>query len=446
MTYDVGPYSLLSAFLRVVNEGTSSQGKALLVRRSRQLKPRNPRRGGHAEAVASAVFLTLTTVLPDIAWSIDGTAGHVPDRYTANGLVQPVAVFGPDDRTPLPSRMKALEDKIGLLYEPRSRSVCTAFCVDQSTVATAAHCFYRTRGEAPVPLAKVTFRLASMDRRAAGVRIAGADRGAAAQNIVSGTTSLSTTPPIDATRDWALVRLASPVCRSGGLTLVNRRPAELSADQEARPIYQVGYHGDFGNWRLTLSPPCAVRRLGQKIKGRVIAGDFADAGALILHTCDTGGASSGSPLLTDGPRGPEVVGINVGTYLQSQVLMQSGEVLHRYRSDTIANTGVSTVAFLEQKNQLASVEIISAPSAIGRLQTALAAAGYYRGPSDGRYSSDLRQAIEKFEASERRPRTGIASAEILRRLEALAAGSALPGIKPASVETGSVKSLEPRRP
>ncbi|MCU0953216.1 MAG: trypsin-like peptidase domain-containing protein [Hyphomicrobium sp.] len=416
------------------------------MRQTRQLEPRNQRRGGHLLALAGAVFLTLGAALPTVALSFDGAASHVPDRHTATGFVQPVAVFGPDDRTPLPSRMRALEDKIGLLYEPRSRSVCTAFCVDQSTVATAAHCFYRTRGEAPVPLAKVSFRLASMNRHAAGVRIAGADHGAAAQNIVSGTTSLSTTPPIDATRDWALVRLASPVCRSGGLPLVNRRPTELSADEEARPIYQVGYHGDFGNWRLTLSPPCAVRRLGQKIKGHVIAGDFADAGALILHTCDTGGASSGSPLLTDGPRGPEVVGINVGTYLQSQVLMQSGEVLHRYRSDTIANTGVSTVAFLEQKNQLAGVDILSTPAAIGRLQTALLAAGYYRGPTDGRYSSELRIAIEKFEATERRPRTGIASTEILRRLEALVAVSEIPAINPASVETGSVGVRQPRGP
>ncbi|MGE5267001.1 MAG: peptidoglycan-binding protein [Deltaproteobacteria bacterium] len=397
-------------------------------------------------AWSAAIAISLTAGLPAGAWSFDRAAGHVPNRHTDNGLIQPVAVFGPDDRTPLPSRMKALEEKIGLLYEPRSRSVCTAFCVDQSTVATAAHCFYRTRGQEPVPLAQVTFRLGSMDRRAAGVRIAGADRGAAAQNILSGTTSLSTTPPIDATRDWALVRLASPVCRSGGLPLVNRRPAELSADDEARPIYQVGYHGDFGNWRLTLSPPCAVRRLGQKVRGHIIAGDFSDAGALILHTCDTGGASSGSPLLVDGPRGPQVVGINVGTYLQSQVLMQSGEVLHRYRSDTIANTGVSTVAFLDQKNHFANVEILTSASTIRRLQTALGSAGYYRGPRDGRYSPDLRLAIEKFEASERQPRTGIASTEILRRLEALIAGASLTGLDPASVETGSVPTVQPHQP
>jgi peptidoglycan hydrolase-like protein with peptidoglycan-binding domain len=126
--------------------------------------------------------------------------------------------------------------------------------------------------------------------------------------------------------------------------------------------------------------------------------------------------------------------------------MQSGEVLHRYRSDVIANTGVSTVAFLDQKNQFADVEILTSASTIRRLQTVLGAAGYYRGPRDGRYSPDLRLAIEKFEASERRPRTGIASTEILRRLEALVAGAALRGIDPASVETGSVPTVQPHRP
>lgn len=400
----------------------------------------------HGRVKWTAFALVLTASHSAVAWGFDGIAGRVPDRHMDTDLIQPVAVFGPDDRTQLPARLKNLEDKIGLLYEPRTRTVCTAFCIDQSTIATAAHCFYRTHGEKPVPLAKVTFRLASMNRRAAGVRIAGADRDAAAQNIVSGTTRLSTTPPIDATSDWALVRLASPICRSGGLPLASWKPSELSANEEARPIYQVGYHGDFGNWRLTLSPPCAVRRLGQKVGGHVIGGDFADAGALILHTCDTGGASSGSPLLTEGSRGPEVVGINVGTYLQSKVLMQSGEVLHRYRSDTVANTGVSTVAFIEQKDRFASAQILMSRTTISRLQTSLGATGYYRGPTDGRYSPELRQAIENFEASERRPRTGIASAEILRRLETLAAGSSAPLLDPVSVETGSVQRARPGQP
>ena len=124
-----------------------------------------------------------------------------------NGKVPPlcihsIAVFGADDRTLLPSRLKALEAKIGMLYEPRSRSVCTAFCIDESTVATAAHCLYRTRGERPLPLANVTFRLSSMGKGTKGVRIAGAAQGAAAQNVDDGHDQ-----PIDETTDRCHPRL-----------------------------------------------------------------------------------------------------------------------------------------------------------------------------------------------------------------------------------------------
>ncbi len=397
-----------------------------------------------------ALVTVFSTAAPVLAASPAHPAAAAPYRDTGPNLLRPVAVFGADDRTLLPDRLKPLEDKVGMLYEPGSRSVCTAFCIDEQTVATAAHCLFRTRGERPLPFANITFRLSSMGgRRSPGIRIAGAAQGAAAQNVISGTTSLSTKPPIDATRDWALIRLAAPVCRKGGLPLVRRSPAELSAIDGERPLYQVGYHGDFGKWRLTLSPPCTVRRLGRTESGRIIAGDFADASALILHTCDTGGASSGSPLLIDGPRGPEVVGINVGTYLQSHVLTQGGEVLHRYRSDTVANTGVSTLAFMEQKERFATAKVVTSREDIRRMQRGLAAAGHYRGLIDGRYGPALRSAIENFEAAERRPRTGLASSDLLRRLDAvIAERSGAPGYEPTSdrFETGSVPRPQPTRP
>ncbi len=382
--------------------------------------------------------------------ALTALAGQIASyRDTTPRPLLPIAVFGADDRTLLPVRMKGLEEKIGMLYEPRSRSVCTAFCIDATTIATAAHCLYRTRGERPLPLGTITFRLSTMPKKGPGVRIAGAASGAAEQNVVTGTTSLSTKPPIDATRDWALVRLASPACSKGGLALARRTPAELAAAEGARPLYQVGYHGDFGNWRLTFSPPCSVRRPGLSEGGRVIAGDFADASALILHTCDTGGASSGSPLLVDGPRGPEVAGINVGTYLQSHVLTQAGEVLHRYRSDTVANTGVSTLAFVDQRDLFQRAHILEKRSEIKRVQQALIATGHYRGDADGRYDVDLREAIGRFETAERRTRTGIASADLLRRLEAVIAEHAgSPAFEPASgkLVTGSVPRPRPAQP
>jgi protease YdgD len=192
-----------------------------------------------------------------------------------------------------------------------------------------------------------------------------------------------------------------------------------------------------------------VRRPSLSETGRIIASDFADASALILHTCDTGGASSGSPILIDGPRGPEVVGINVGTYLQSHVLTQAGEVLHRYRSDTVANTGVSTLAFMDQRDRFARATILHERADIRRMQRALSQSGYYPGPLDGRYSPELREAIEKFEAAERRPKTGLASSELLRRLETVVAGrGGDPRYEPSSdqLETGSVPRLRPSGP
>lgn len=420
---------------------TRSAGDCVQIRTRRPAGPGlspAPGTGMRTGLAPAAVALVALAALPLLAAR---PAFALPAGYPAplrlEPILTPVAVFGADDRVVLPARLKALESKIGLIYEPRSRSVCTAFCLDTTIIATAAHCLFRTRGERALPLANVTFRLASQRRRA-GTPLAGAQNGAAAQHVIAGSTSLSTRPPIDATHDWALLRLARPACSAGGLPLSVRPPAELAAtDPDPEPmVYQVGFHGDFGHWRLTLSPPCSVRRSAAGPQGRAVAEDFDDASTLILHRCDTGGASSGSPLLIDGPRGPEVVGINVGTYLQSRVLTQAGEVVHRYKSDTIANTAVSTLAFLAQRRALDTATVITDRTGIRRIQTVLAAAGHYRGAIDGRYGNGLRQAIESFEKSERRLPTGLASSDLLRRLNAVMAE--LEPQNATAIETGSV--------
>src|SRR5262245_51879172 len=82
-----------------------------------------------------------------------------PQATGETGLVQPIAVFGTDERRALPQSHRALSASIGLLYERRSHSVCTAFCVDDSIVATAGHCIYRTNGERAPTATGFTFRL-----------------------------------------------------------------------------------------------------------------------------------------------------------------------------------------------------------------------------------------------------------------------------------------------
>lgn len=344
-------------------------------------------------------------------------------RLASPSAVERVAVFGADDRVALPPSHKRLGASIGLLYEGRSQSVCTAFCVGDSIIATAAHCLYRTSGERAPPLAGFTFRLPALGLKSSA-SIAGARTGAAAQNVMAGSMRLSVLPPIDASNDWGLVRLAEPLCKGASLT-VSRRPAsELVKLSAAQRVYHVAFHRDFPNWQLAYAAPCAIRRQFGMADWDAISRDFSNAEEVVLHTCDTGGASSGSPLLIDGPKGPEVVGINVGTYVQSRVLMQNGEVIHRYKADTVANTGVAAATLADSLEAFAGAEIVASRARLRELQALLAAWGYYAGPRDGVYGASMREAIRAFERSQGRPETGLATETLARRLSALRAEQA----------------------
>ena len=380
------------------------------------------------------------------AWDAEGWAGPAIQWFNpaqSHGmLVQKVAVFGSDDRKRLPSRLARLSRSIGLLYEDRSQSVCTAFCVGNDVIATAGHCLFRTEGEAPLRLRGIQFRLQPPGAPATSSRIAGSERNGQAQHVVAGSLKLRVRPPIDAAQDWALIRLTSPICKGNALPL-SRQPAQaLVKLSAAQKVYQVSYHRDFGSWDLALGAPCPVRRSFNGADWRAIAKDFADAGHVILHTCDTGGASSGSPMLINGANGPEVVGINVGTYMQARVLTQKGEVVHRYKSETVANTAVGVGAFQPVLEALTRAEILTMRSELTTLQRLLRAEGLYVGAEDGIYGPLLNAAVRAFERAEGRSETGLATAVLMKRLAAREAERrGAPGaIRPVEIETGSVGS------
>lgn len=359
-------------------------------------------------------------------------------------LVHRVSVFGTDDRILLPADKSALNRSIGLLYDTRSHSVCTAFCVGDDVIATAGHCLFRTADEKPLRLKSFQFRLQPRNAPPASTPIAGYGRNAEAQHVATGSQKLRVRPPIDAAADWALVRLMKPVCKGRALPISRQPEDEMIKLSAAQRVYQVAYHRDFGDWELALGAPCAIRRSFNGADWSAISKDFVDASHVILHTCDTGGASSGSPMLIDGPAGPEVIGINVGTYLQSRVLTQHGEVVHRYKSETVANTAVAAGAFRDTLDALSRADILAGRPEIMELQALLAAAGYDAGPRDGVYGGRLNTAIRAFERTEGRKETGLATTVLLRRLNALDAerrGNS-PGdrIRPPNVETGSVGS------
>jgi hypothetical protein len=323
------------------------------------------------------------------------------------------AVFGSDERVPLPQNLRAVGDKIGVLHDPRSHSVCTAFCVGKDIVATAAHCLYRTADVPPLRLSDIVVKLYGSH---AVTHIAGTSEGAPEANVIAGSTRLNVHPPIDATRDWALVRLARPVCRNGGFKL-SRKPVEaVMRLSEAGKVYNVAYHRDLPKWQPMFESGCAVKRGFEDADWNLIQRDFTNPAQLLLHTCDTGGASSGSPLLVDGTEGPEVVGINVGTYVQSKVIMLNGAVLHRFKSDDVANTGVNSLAFAASLDALSGADTLLSRREIQLLQARLAAKDLYMGPQDGTLTSATRIAIERFERASEVPVTGLATRALLQTL------------------------------
>src|SRR5689334_18690352 len=71
----------------------------------------------------AAAVLTATAIAgPAPAWQ------H-PAKQQASSQAIPIAVFGNDDRVPTPAKYKDVQEKIGLFFNLRRRTVCTAFCV-----------------------------------------------------------------------------------------------------------------------------------------------------------------------------------------------------------------------------------------------------------------------------------------------------------------------------
>lgn len=388
--------------------------------------------------VASGVFVAaqLTpagAMTPQPAWRFAASPATTLHR---------VAVFGTDDRRDLPPAKQSLAAKIGVLTDLSSRSQCTAFCVSESVIATAGHCLFRTRDEVLPDLKNFRFKLHGLPALAAA-RIAGAQSAASVAHVVSGSMSLSVRPPIAATRDWALVQLDVPACTAGGLKLSQHSAADLTTLAPSQPMYQVGYHRDFPGERLAYGAPCLVSRSFERANWTTIQSDFDNADQLILHSCDTGGASSGSPLLIDGADGPEVVGINVGTYVQSRVMMVNGAVAHRYQAENVANTAVSARAFAAALDTFDHAGFLTARTEMRELQLLMSGIGVFSGPRDGLYGASSRTAIETFERLEGLPVTGLATVELLLTLRATNIAKAVPPAVPvpASIETGSVSGL-----
>jgi len=347
-------------------------------------------------------------------------AGALPPLQDAAGLpsdhLQPVAIFNGDQRIEVPEQYGALEGKIGMLYEQSTQTLCTAFCVGQGIIATAAHCLFQPKNNKLPDLNEVTFRL-SYGKTYQTSGINGRHTPFAKNSIAVGTTSFNNEPPLSAPKDWALVRLERPICRFGPLKIDPRPVQELIEKSQQKKIFQVAYHWDWKHWQLAYSTPCKVSRDFDQIKWRFIKQHFINFHELVLHDCDTGGASSGSPILMDTPEGPAAVAINVGTYTRTRILLREGRIVKRLKPDIIANTGVNGTAFNDIIQALETADLLASVEDMMRLQNELLLRGLYVGTLDGQLGRATRNAILKFEETQGMQQTGLPTKALLKRLD-----------------------------
>lgn len=353
--------------------------------------------------------------------------------------ITPVAVFGKDERERLPAHYQMLKSQIGLLHNPRTNTLCTAFCVAEDIIATASHCLFSHHKNARLYLSDFVFKLPSAVKDTPRyVRLAGAQQNQSRQFIITGTSNLSRKPPIGAARDWAIARLDRPACRGGWLQVPVTSPEALAKASLTNRLFQVAFHTDFGNWEITYTRACTVNRSYGNLTWHNIKRHFSEPQSLILHSCDTGEASSGSPILMDGDKGPVAVGINVGTYQQRDIIVRNGRIISHSKFRTIANTAVSTSAFASSIDSLRQADLLTEAEELKSLQARLKDRGFYFGKVDGVYGAATETALKAYERATNHTVTGLATRSVLAELGRT-------GLSPVSIDTSDA-SKAPRLP
>ncbi|MEO1695497.1 MAG: trypsin-like peptidase domain-containing protein, partial [Pseudomonadota bacterium] len=284
--------------------------------------------------LAVVASLSLATVAPAGVAELGETAGGA-------AAPRPIAVFGADQRTPVPAHRMKLVRSIGLLRGPTSQTVCSAFCVAPNVIATAAHCLMTPNRIWRAGLQDFRFQVSAPHGETTSALGSGHHSGRLTAHIIAGPLLSGGTAPLDASRDWALARLARSVCAPAGLNIADAAAEEVVRLTQRGAVYQAAYHRDYDNWRLAHTTECTDQEPITARRRKEVAQEFSAPDALVLHQCDTGSASSGSPLLADIGGLPSVLAINVGTYVQTRLMLRGGSVVHRFKATAVANTAVA---------------------------------------------------------------------------------------------------------
>lgn len=318
------------------------------------------------------------------------------------------AVFGRDDRTPLRGAHTTMAKKIGALTSSNTGALCTAFCLAPDIIATAAHCLFGAEPADRPALADLKFEL-SFPGAPATARIAGGAVGNQDQNIIAGSRRLRLSPPISAARDWAMARLETPVCQAGGLAL-----ASSQRDAPAGDHFQIAGHRDRPESPLLLSRDCGLPAEFSQAGAvaRDLQRDFSSWRNIALHRCDTGGGSSGSPLLVEHKGDAIVTGLNVGTYFAARGVISAADGAPLPRAP-IANTAISVAPLAAALKALAARDLLTTYDDVARVQFHLAKRGLFEGDINGRVDDELIAAVRRYERRSGAPVTGLVTHRLL---------------------------------
>jgi len=334
-------------------------------------------------------------------------------------LATPVAIFGKDNRTPVPKQYQSLKEAIGLLRTRGGRSTneCNAFCVGADVVATSAHClFFPVRTGHRPSLSSLTFHKGN-GRRRNSTPIAGVRDRSHHWNVIAGATYVSDADNWIIAHDWALVKLAKPACGDDVLPVIAKEKwTDLFDDVLNARIFIIFHNRRGRRVRLQYAANCKAPKNPLELGLQWVAIDLgsSDPEHLIPHRCDFKRGASGSPLLLETPNGTAVIGINAAESDFKALSQSLGKEVARQLS---ANFAVSGGAFREQIALMRDLPEPLGPQDLERVQTILTASGDHTGEIDGEYGNLTRQAILDFERRHELLPTGRPTPALLKALE-----------------------------
>lgn len=299
-------------------------------------------------------------------------------------------ILGKDDRRPVPTKYRDLARGIGLIHDLKRRTLCTAFCVGDNVIATNAHCIPYVRIKKRRHIRGVrdfAFYLTEKGAIVHHARLQSNPVGDAKKpwmSVLSAGGRTSRSWLREKRRDWALAKLARPICAGDVIAFATEKFIRSSSRLRKARAFTIGYHGDKAD-RLRRYAPCRIR----KISGR---GDRYS----MNHTCDIFAGASGSPIFAETAEGPRVVALVVG-----QMWGRRWRQYPNGRKVTIArwktNVGVLPLEFLAKIERFRTAEFTTTAMSMRELQQGLIAGGYLRGKADGLFGPQTRAAIVNVE-------------------------------------------------